>query len=58
MGISQENLFVLAVALLTWGGVFFYLWRLDQRTGELERRAEDLNHRGTEAQREKEGTTL
>jgi CcmD family protein len=29
---------VLGVALLVWGLVFFYLWRLDRRVKELERK--------------------
>ena len=35
----------LVVSLIIWGAVFFYLWRLDARTQELQReldrRAED-----------------
>ncbi len=29
---------VLGVALLVWGLVFLYLWRLDRRVRELEKR--------------------
>ncbi len=29
---------VLAVSLLSWGGIFFYLLRLDSRIKELEKR--------------------
>ncbi len=33
---SNELLTVMAVALITWLGVFVYLWRLDARVSELE----------------------
>lgn len=52
MGIGKENLFVLVIALLTWGGVFIYLLGLDRRTRELERRVEAMNHRDIETQGE------
>jgi CcmD family protein len=32
------NTVVLGVALLTWGLLFFYLWRLERRVRDLERR--------------------
>ncbi len=32
------DIVVLAVALLVWGLLFFYLWRLDRRVKELERK--------------------
>ncbi len=34
----SANLTVLAVALLVWGLVFVYLWRLERRIKELERK--------------------
>jgi len=33
---SNELLTVLAVALITWLGVFVYIWRLDSRVSQLE----------------------
>jgi CcmD family protein len=33
---SSELLTVMAVALITWLGVFVYLWRLDSRVKDLE----------------------
>jgi CcmD family protein len=32
------NLVVLAVALLVWGLVFVYVWRLERRIKDLEKR--------------------
>jgi len=32
------NVTVLAVSLLVWGLVFVYLWRLERRVKELERK--------------------
>ncbi len=32
------NLVVLGVALLTWGLLFVYLWRLERRIRDLERK--------------------
>jgi hypothetical protein len=49
MGIEKEVLPILIVALLTWGGVFLYLLRLDNLTRELEKL---VHHRGAETQRE------
>lgn len=36
MALTPDKFFVLAVALLTWGGVFFYLLRLDRLAKSLE----------------------
>ncbi len=36
MALTPDKLFVLAVALLTWGGVFVYLLRLDKLAKSLE----------------------
>lgn len=33
---SSELLTVLGVTLITWFGIFVYLWRLDSRVKELE----------------------
>ena len=33
---EQETIFILAVALITWGGVFFYLLRLSFLAREIE----------------------
>ena len=33
---SSELLTVLAVVLVTWTGIFVYLWRLDSRLKDLE----------------------
>jgi len=33
---SNELLTVLGVTLITWLGIFVYLWRLDTRVSELE----------------------
>lgn len=35
-------LVALGVALLVWGGLFFYLWRLDALAHELRRRLERI----------------
>lgn len=37
MGLDQSLLPVLVVALLTWGGVFFYMLRLEALARTLER---------------------
>ena len=34
----KGNLTVLGVALLAWGLIFVYLWRLERRIKELERK--------------------
>jgi CcmD family protein len=34
----SANVTVMAVALLVWGLVFVYLWRLERRIKELERK--------------------
>ena len=36
MALTPDKLFVLTVALLTWGGVFAYLLRLDKLAKNLE----------------------
>ncbi|HEX9996305.1 MAG TPA: hypothetical protein VGB45_04115 [Abditibacterium sp.] len=36
MALTPDKMFVLAVALLTWGGVFGYLLRLDKLAKSLE----------------------
>ena len=43
---EDKSIFVLGVALLTWGGVFFYLLRLSALAARLER---ELLHREQEA---------
>ena len=45
MALTPDKIFVLAVALLTWGGVFFYLLRLDRIAKSLEEevRARELD---------------
>ena len=35
---SSELLTVMAVALITWLGIFAYLWRLDSKVKSLEQR--------------------
>ncbi len=42
MGIEKTMVPVLAVALITWGGVFLYLWRLDRMSRKLEESVRDL----------------
>ena len=34
----NANLTVLGVSLLVWGLIFIYLWRLERRINELERK--------------------
>jgi CcmD family protein len=34
----NSTVVVLGVALLSWGLLFFYLWRLERRIKELEKR--------------------
>lgn len=46
MGIERELVPVLAVALLTWGGVFLYLLRLEGLTRALEK---EVSRREAEA---------
>ena len=36
MALTPDKIFVCAVALLTWGGVFIYLLRLDKLAKNLE----------------------
>jgi hypothetical protein len=38
LDLSAGNLVVLGVALLSWGLLFFYLWRLERRIKELEKK--------------------
>jgi hypothetical protein len=40
---KQETIFILAVALITWGGVFFYLLRLNFLTREIETKINQHN---------------
>ena len=42
---QKETIFALAVSLLTWGGVWVYLLRLDALARSLERTARDLSQR-------------
>ena len=44
----KETIFALAVSLITWGGVWVYLLRLDRLTRALERQARDINEREVE----------
>ena len=40
--LSNDKLFVvLAVVLIIWAGVMFFIWRTDRRLGTLERSLED-----------------
>jgi hypothetical protein len=39
MALTPDKLFVLIVALLTWGGVYAYLLRLDKMSKMLEEQA-------------------
>lgn len=45
MALTPDKMFVLAVVLLTWGGVFAYLLRLDKLAKSLEEevRARELD---------------
>lgn len=47
MALTPDKFFVLAVALLTWGGVFLYLVRLDKLAKSLE---EEVRAREIEAE--------
>ncbi|MBV9866612.1 MAG: hypothetical protein JO316_14755 [Abitibacteriaceae bacterium] len=38
---STDLMFVLAVAVITWGGVFFYLLRLERLARNLEQQVGD-----------------
>jgi CcmD family protein len=40
--LQKDMLPILAVVLITWGGVLGYMFRLDRTTKELERRVDDL----------------
>lgn len=40
----QNNLPVLIVVLLTWGGLFMYLVRVERMTREVERRITETNN--------------
>ena len=42
MHLTSDSIFILAVVLLTWGGVFAYMLRLDNLTGTLERKLKEL----------------
>ena len=43
-----QNLHVYAIALVTWLGVLFYLFRLEKMTRQLERDVERATHREDE----------
>ena len=45
---AKETIFALAVSLLTWGGVWAYMLRLDRLTRALERTARELEARHPE----------
>jgi hypothetical protein len=45
---KQETIFILAVALITWGGVFFYLLRLNFLTREIETKINQHNEHFSE----------
>ena len=47
--IGKDMLPILAVALITWGGVLAYMFRLDTSTRELARRLDDLEANTIEA---------
>lgn len=51
MALTPDKFFVLAVALLTWGGVFLYLLRLDKLAKSLEA---EVRARELEAENETE----
>ncbi|HEX8464496.1 MAG TPA: hypothetical protein VF627_07745 [Abditibacterium sp.] len=53
MALNADNWFVLLVALLTWGGVFAYLMRLDKLAKSLaeEVRARELDKEAVKAAR-------
>lgn len=51
MALTPDKLFVLAVALLTWGGVFFYLLRLDKLAKSLEDEVRALETQKTVVER-------
>lgn len=55
MGVGKEILPVLIVALLTWGGVFVYILRLDALARMLEK---EVSHRNAEAQKEEHEVSL
>ncbi|MDF2440678.1 MAG: hypothetical protein JWN98_1662 [Abditibacteriota bacterium] len=44
--LSKDAVFALAIALLTWGGVWFYLFRLDRLTRRVENMLRDDELRG------------
>ena len=52
---SKESLFVLVVALLTWGGVFLYLLRLELLTRHLERQVQEMDSLKAESVEEERG---
>ena len=51
MGIEKEVLPVFIVALLTWGGVFLYMLRLERLAREVEK---EINRRDAEERGEKD----
>ena len=42
MHLTKDSLFILAVILLTWGGVFGYMLRLDNLANSLDRKLKEL----------------
>jgi len=44
--IGKDLLPILAVALITWGGVLAYMFRLDRSTKELEQKLDHLENLG------------
>jgi CcmD family protein len=45
MDLSKELIPILAVALVTWGGVLAYIIRLDRATRALEQRLSEVERR-------------
>ena len=41
MHLTSDSIFILAVILLTWGGIFAYMLRLDKLTSSLERKLKE-----------------
>ncbi len=42
MHLTSDSLYILAVVLLTWGGIFGYMLRLDKLTNSLERKVREV----------------
>lgn len=45
--LGKDLMPILVVALVTWGGVLAYMFRLDRSTLDLARRLDDLERGGT-----------